>query len=43
VTPEWVAAAGQQARERAVGMFSTEAVIGQYVEYYRLVVNEGGR
>jgi len=40
LTPEWLALHGQQARKRAVAMFSTEAVIGQYVEYYRVVMRE---
>jgi glycosyltransferase involved in cell wall biosynthesis len=34
LTPEWLAMHGRQARERAVKMFSTETVIGQYVKYY---------
>ena len=38
LTPEWLASHGLQARERAVKMFSTEAVIGQYVEYYKKIV-----
>ncbi len=38
LTPEWIAEHGRQARERALRMFSKEAVIGQYVEYYRQVL-----
>lgn len=38
LTPEWVAAHGRAARERAVKMFSKEVVIGRYVEYYRQVL-----
>ncbi len=38
LTPEWIELYGRQARERAVKMFSTEAVIGQYVEYYKKIV-----
>ena len=38
LTPEWLALHGRQARERAVAMFSTEAVIGQYVDYYQQVL-----
>jgi glycosyltransferase involved in cell wall biosynthesis len=38
LTTEWLAIHGQQARERAVKMFSKEAVIGQYVQYYQQVM-----
>jgi glycosyltransferase involved in cell wall biosynthesis len=38
LTPEWIAEHGRQARARALNMFSTEAVIGQYVEYYKKIV-----
>jgi glycosyltransferase involved in cell wall biosynthesis len=41
LTPEWLALHGRQARERAVKMFSTEAVIGQYLEYYREIMGNG--
>jgi len=41
LTPEWLESHGRQARERAVAMFSKEAVIGQYVKYYREVMGEG--
>jgi len=34
LTPERLALHGRQARERALMLFSTETVIGQYVEYY---------
>ena len=34
LTPEWLTLHGHQARERALAMFSTEAVIGEYVKYY---------
>ena len=40
LTPEWLEQHGRQARERAVAMFSKEAVIGKYVEYYREVMGE---
>jgi glycosyltransferase involved in cell wall biosynthesis len=40
LTPEWLALHGRLARGRAVAMFSTEAVIGQYVEYYGKVMGE---
>jgi glycosyltransferase involved in cell wall biosynthesis len=40
LTPEWIAEHGRQARARAVAMFSKEAVIGQYVKYYREVRSE---
>jgi len=40
LTPEWLAHHGRQARERAVAMFSTEAVIGEYVKYYGEVMSE---
>jgi glycosyltransferase involved in cell wall biosynthesis len=40
VTPEWCRERGRAARERAVHVFSEEAVIGQYVEYYRRVTEE---
>jgi len=39
LTPEWLERHGRQARERALKMFSKEAVIGQYVDYYRDVLN----
>lgn len=42
LTPEWIAEHGRQARERAVSMFSKEAVIGRYVEYYRQVLADEG-
>lgn len=35
---EWIEFHGRQARARAVKLFSTEAVIGQYVEYYKEIV-----
>jgi len=38
LTPEWLDLQGRQARERAVAMFSKEAVIGKYVEYYATVM-----
>ena len=41
LTPEWIAEHGRQARERALGMFSKDVVIRQYVENYRRVC--GGR
>ena len=41
LSSEWLALHGRQARERAVKMFSTEAVIGQYVEYYKEIVRCG--
>jgi glycosyltransferase involved in cell wall biosynthesis len=41
LTPEWIQLHGRQARERAARMFSKQAVIGQYAEYYREVVGEG--
>jgi hypothetical protein len=41
VTPEWLAERSRGARARAVGMFSQEAVIGKYVEYYRQVMSVG--
>ena len=41
LSSEWLALHGRQARERAVKMFSTEAVIGQYVEYYKEIVRGG--
>lgn len=40
LTPEWLESRGHQARERALAMFSKEAVIGKYVEYYREVMSE---
>ena len=41
LSPEWLVQHGCQARDRAVKMFSKEAVISQYVEYYREVMGEG--
>ena len=38
LTPEWLILRGRQARERALQMFSIEAVIGQYVDYYKKVL-----
>jgi len=40
LTPEWLSLHGHQARERAVAMFSTEAVIGEYVKYYGRVMSD---
>jgi len=40
LTPDWLLLHGRQARERALKMFSKEAVIGQYVEYYREVLRD---
>ncbi|MEI6169163.1 MAG: glycosyltransferase family 4 protein [bacterium] len=39
LTPEWVILHGRQARERAVQMFSAEAVIDQYVAYYKKILS----
>jgi glycosyltransferase involved in cell wall biosynthesis len=38
ITAEWLTECGRHARERAVRMFSKEAVIGQYVAYYARVM-----
>ncbi len=43
LNPEWFVRHSQQARKRAVTMFSKEAVIGQYIEYYEEVMRESGR
>ena len=40
LTPDWLELHGRQARERAEKMFSKEAVIGRYVEYYREVLRD---
>ena len=40
LTPAWLEQHGCQARDRAVKMFSKEAVISQYVEYYREVMGD---
>ena len=37
LTPAWLGLHGHQARARALKMFSKEAVISQYVEYYKKV------
>ena len=39
LTPEWVRTIGRQARERAEAMFSREAVITKYVQYYGEVMS----
>jgi glycosyltransferase involved in cell wall biosynthesis len=36
---EWPPAKGRMARQHAVDVFSKDAVIGQYIEYYRRVLN----
>lgn len=41
LTPERLVLHGRLARERAVAMFSTEAVIGEYVKYYGEVMRGG--
>jgi glycosyltransferase involved in cell wall biosynthesis len=38
LTPGWIAEHGHQARARALKMFSQEAVIAQYVAYYKQIV-----
>lgn len=40
LTPEWLEQHACQARDRAVRMFSKEAVISQYVEYYKEVIGD---
>ena len=40
LTPEWIAEHGRQARARALQMFSKEAVIAQYVEYYKIIMKD---
>lgn len=40
LTPEWVERHGRHARARALQMFSREAVIRQYVEYYGEVMGD---
>jgi len=37
---EWPAAHGRAARQHAVDVFSTDAVIGRYIEYYRKVLDQ---
>ena len=38
VTPEWIAERGKAARQHAEQVFATDAVIGQYIEYYERVL-----
>jgi glycosyltransferase involved in cell wall biosynthesis len=38
LTPGWIAEHGRQARAQALKMFSQEAVIAQYVAYYKRIV-----
>jgi len=40
LTPEWLEQHGRRTRERALSMFSKEAVIRQYVEYYEEVMSD---
>ena len=43
LTPEWLAERGAAARQRAEHVFSKEAVIGDYVAYYREVAGRSTR
>lgn len=43
LTPEWLILHGRQARERALQMFSAEAVIDQYVAYYEEILGMSGK
>lgn len=38
LTPEWMKQHGAGARRRAEEMFSKDAVITQYIEYYKKVI-----
>jgi hypothetical protein len=38
VSEEWVGITGRQARVRAEGVFSKEAVVKQYIRYYQAVM-----
>jgi hypothetical protein len=37
VTQEWLTEHGRQARARAEAVFSTQAVVHQYIRYYEMI------